>query len=88
MRFKIVYLFGFYVCANGKQLLYHEYQAFLLSYAENIVIMRRIWILRNFTDPHHCILSDAMFLILHNTWHLTGCGDADPHNSLKSASSA
>ena len=21
-------------------------------------------------------------------WHLTGCGDADPHNSLKSASSA
>ena len=22
------------------------------------------------------------------TWHLTGCGDADPHNSLKSASSA
>ena len=21
------------------------------------------------------------------TWHLTGCGDADPHTSLKSASS-
>ena len=21
-------------------------------------------------------------------WHLTGCGDADPHNSLKSTSSA
>ena len=23
-----------------------------------------------------------------NAWHLTGCGDADPHNSLKSAYSA
>ena len=30
------------------------------SYAENIVIMRRIRILGNYADPHRRILSDAM----------------------------
>ena len=32
--------------------------------------------------------NDSESFINWYAWHLTGCGDADPHNSLKSASSA
>ena len=35
------------------------------------------------TNEPFCACVDA-----HPPWHLTGSGDADPHNSLKSASSA
>ena len=52
-RFKTVDLFAFYVCEDGKQLLYHLCQAFLL-------FMRRMKILGNYVDPHRRILSDAM----------------------------
>ena len=44
-----------------------------------------------YNHPYTQLINDTKCLrtfVLITTWHLTGCGDADPHNSLKSASSA
>ena len=59
-RFKTVNFFGFYVFEDVKELLYHYYQVFLLFFAENIGIMRKMRISVNYVDPHRRILSDAM----------------------------
>ena len=71
-HFKKVNFFGFYVCEDGKELLYHYYQAFLLFYAENIGIMRKMGISGNYADPHRRILSEALlrrFLV----WYIRRC---------------
>ena len=53
-------------------------QHILLIFWPNVISNKDLFE-RSGTEPMATILM---------TWHLTGCGDADPHNSLKSASSA